>query len=339
MNFNLTTSVPRVAFLFVVFWIGPSSLTCTAQVKNQNKPTTSQPKLIEFNFVQMHMAMPIRITVWCEDDKFAKKVCRAAFAKIGELELVFSDYQKDSELNRLLSMIRKDKIGHSLDSKPIDVSSAMMEVLSFCDRLYKLSERRFDPTAKPVVDLWRIARKNKRLPSNAAIAEATMGIGFHQIKLNPEKQQITISNPNLQLDFGAVAKGYICDQVIQFLKKSGITICRIEAGGDVVLGSSPPGAEGWEIETPFGVERLQNCAISVSADTAQRLELNGETYSHVVDPRSGQALRNRIVTVVVAPTGMQSDALATCGSLMQEHEFAFLLRNYDDVRFRRKTQK
>ena len=79
--------------------------------------------------------------------------------------------------------------------------------------------------------------------------------------------------------------------------------------------------------------RLDNCGISVSGDTVQFAEIESIRYSHVVDPRSGKPLTNRIMAVVIAPQAIQSDALATSACILEEAAFESIVEGIDGVRF------
>ena len=111
------------------------------------------------------------------------------------------------------------------------------------------------------------------------------------------------------------------------LRSRGLSRALVAAGGDIAIGDAPPGAEGWRVGIdPFekgpGFERiltLKNCAVSTSGDANQFTEIGGVRYSHIIDPRTGWALRERIAVTVVASRGIAADALATTGSVMPEY--------------------
>jgi thiamine biosynthesis lipoprotein len=103
------------------------------------------------------------------------------------------------------------------------------------------------------------------------------------------------------------------------LRQRGIDRALVAAGGDIVVSDAPPDAKGWNIGvTPLGDEAkssptlsLHRCAISTSGDAEQFAEIGGTRYSHIVDPRNGMALTERIQVSVIAPDGTTADALAT----------------------------
>ena len=62
--------------------------------------------------------------------------------------------------------------------------------------------------------------------------------------------------------------------------------------------------------------QLSNCGVATSSDQNQGLEVDGVRYSHIVDPRTGMALTNRLAVTVVAPTAAAADAWGTAFSVL-----------------------
>ena len=73
--------------------------------------------------------------------------------------------------------------------------------------------------------------------------------------------------------------------------------------------------------------------LAVSGDTVQFAEIDSIRYSHVVDPRTGKPLTNRIMAVVIAPRAMQSDALATSACILEESNFEDIVKGMPGVQF------
>jgi thiamine biosynthesis lipoprotein len=125
----------------------------------------------------------------------------------------------------------------------------------------------------------------------------------------------------MRLDLGGIAKGYAADQALAALRRRGLPVALVTLGGEVVAGAPPPGREGWTVavQTPGPQPApivIHDAAVSTSGDAEQWLELGGVRYSHVLDPRTGEALVGRRSVTVVARRGIEADALATALSVM-----------------------
>lgn len=325
-RFSIRTSI----FLQLVLVAVSADFSVGRSETIERLPTVAEAStgLKKFSYAQMHMAMPLKITVWAESEAKAQCASKLAFKRASELVNIFSDYDQSSEIKRLL----RSKVG-----EPHPVSQDLMKVLQFSKDLCHKSDGAFNPTAAPVIRLWRQARKTSQLPSVSDL-EAMLGqIGFDAFKIEAEANTVTLLSKGAELDFGAVAKGYIGDEIIRVLNKNGISISCYEAGGDIVLGDSPPQLDGWAIDIGSAVDgsrrtlSLKNCAISTSGDTQQFVEINGRRYSHVVDPRTGLGVTARRTSFVIAPSGMLSDALATAGCIMQEDAFQKLIAKNENT--------
>jgi len=131
----------------------------------------------------------------------------------------------------------------------------------------------------------------------------------------------------MQLDLGAIAKGYAADEGLRVLRERGFPVALMAASGDIAFGDPPPGKAGWDTgvdsvnassETFADVLQLHNAAISTSGDTEQHVEIGGIRYSHIVNPKTQKGLTHRIGVTVIAAKGIDSDGLSTAASVIAE---------------------
>ena len=279
-----------------------------------------------FEYAQVHMGVQVRLVLYAPDETRALDAARAAFARVAEIDRIASDYRPDSELMRLCAHAGRG---------PVAVSDDLYALLELSCRVSRASGGAFDITVGPLVSLWREARRTRRLPDPARLADARRLVGWRNIVLDPVRRTAELAVPGMKLDLGGIAKGYAGDCAIAVLRQHGIASALYEAGGDVVLGDAPPGRDGWTIQTmgPTGrndgpAVTLSRCAISMSGDAEQFVVIDGTRYSHVIDPRTGMALASRVMTVVIAPDGATSDALATTASVLSDAEARQLVKSF-----------
>ncbi len=275
------------------------------------------------------MGMDARITLYADTQERAEKAGRAAFDRIAELDTIMSDYRQNSELNQLSA---------SSGGPGMKVSPDLFKVLKKAVEVSKRSDGAFDVTAGPLITLWRAARRSGNLPEPAEIEKARASVGWEKMKLNDRARTVQLTTPGMKLDLGGIAKGYAGDEAQKVLKKYGIKCALVEMGGDIVLSGPPPGRKGWTIRVPnAGDDRgpkdleFANCAVSTSGDTEQFVVIGGVQYSHVVDPRTGQALTNRVQATVVAKEGLNTDPLSTALTVLGEEGREKLLKGYRGV--------
>ena len=275
-----------------------------------------------FEYSEMAMGVRARIVMYAPDEQHALDAARAAFDRIACLEQVMSDYRLDSEINRL-------------SPQPVRVSPELYYILRKSQDLSRRSDGAFDITVGLLVKLWRTARKSGKLPEQSEIDAGRKLVGWRKVIIDPKARTVRLETPGMQLDLGGIAKGYACEEAVRVLKEHGITSALVEMGGDIVASGSPPGKSGWEIIVgPDSYRRLvlSNLAVSSSGDTEQFVEIGGKRYSHIVDPRTGLGLTDRIAVTIIAPTGTLSDGLSTAVSVLGEEKGRALVKQYPRVK-------
>ena len=279
-------------------------------------PTAAQASPQRFEYSLPRMGTIFRIEMYAASDAEASRAAEAAFARAEELEQIMSDYRADSELMRLTR--------HGATA-PFPVSSDLYSVLSKSLWASRLSQGAFDVSIGPLVDLWRSARKDGRLPDPGEIAKARALVDYRNIELDPAHHTVFLKRAGMKLDLGAIGKGYAADQMLAVLQSQGIHQALVVAGGEVVAGEPPPGSSGWKvgIDTADSDAGAAPCtlwlsahAVSTSGDEHQFLEVNGRRYSHIINPRTGWALEGKSSTTVIAGDSATADALATAFSTM-----------------------
>jgi thiamine biosynthesis lipoprotein len=129
----------------------------------------------------------------------------------------------------------------------------------------------------------------------------------------------------MQLDLGGIAKGYAADKALEVLRSHGLPRALVAASGDIAIGDPPPGKRAWRVGVgAFGTNRTQlasnlllhRAAVSTSGDTEQFVEINGRRYSHIVDPRTGIGLTERLQVTIIAKNATDTDSFATAVSIL-----------------------
>jgi len=272
--------------------------------------------LQRFEFALVRMGTQFRIVVYAPSRDEASRAAMAAFERVEQLEDIMSDYREESELVRL---------SREAVAAPKVVSPELFFVLERAAHFSRLSGGAFDVTIGPVVQLWREARRTKRLPAPVELAQARAAVDYRNVELDPAARTVHLRRSGMRLDLGAIAKGYAADEALKVLQSRGYRSALVDAGGDIALGGAPPGAPGWKIAIdmagPKGEDLpctlvLHGLGIATSGDRFQFVEVEGERYSHIVNPQDGLGLKDSFSTTVIAGDAITADVLATTLSVM-----------------------
>jgi len=267
------------------------------------------------------------VTALAADEATARAAVEAAYARLEDVNRLMSDYVADSEIGRLNQL----PAGGSLVVSP-ETCTCLAQALSVAER----SGGAFDVTCRPLVSLWKQAGRQQRLPTDAELAEVRRRVGWQQVRLDPETRTVTISAAGVQVDLGGIAKGYALDLAAAAMRSAGAASGLVDVGGDIV--SFGPRADGtqWRIGVhhPFRdgliMELLLMDAAVATSGVQQRFhEIDGQRYSHIVDPRSGWPARESPSVTVVAEDGATADAWATVFSVLTVAEGQALLAEPD----------
>lgn len=189
----------------------------------------------------------------------------------------------------------------------------------------------YDVTVGPLVDLWGFGATGRRqtVPAAEDISRLLTRIGLDKLSWS-ESTQTLHKNGEVQLDFSSLAKGYGVDVVAQWLTSQQLENFLVEVGGELRVQGEKPQATPWRvaIEQPSSVSGgiaatlpLKDIAIATSGDYRNFFEVDGERYSHTLDPRTGYPVRHNLVSVTVLhSSAMLADAWATALSVMGAEE-------------------
>lgn len=239
----------------------------------------------------------------------------AAFDWLSDFEARFSRFLPDSDLNRINAHAG---LGWSEIDRQCEV------LLDLCDHCHFLTEGAFDATSLPLSLLWDWKRKHDALPTTEEISVARNVMGWKRIQRVPGR--ILLPQKGMMLDFGGIGKEFAVDYVKELARRMGINHVLVDLGGDIAVHGDAPEGDGWHVgvENPAGPEacycalRLRSgAAVATSGDYRRCFELDGRTYGHILDCRTGWPVANgtRAVTVI-APRCILAGMLSTSAMII-----------------------
>ena len=283
-----------------------------------------RPALERHEYTQVHMGVETRIVIWAAPAQ-AASAARAVFVRIAILDSLLSDYRADSELSR---------VNAAAGGPPVVASEPLLAVLTVAIDVARASDGAFDPTVGPLTRVWRAARRAGSSPDPAVLREAAGLVRWTDVRIDRQAGTVQLARPGMALDLGGIAKGRAVDEALAVLLAHGVRRALVQMGGDLGVTGPPPDETGWRIllATPADTLRLAHGALAISGPTEQFIEVDGTRYSHVLDPRTGTGLTTRDVAIVLAPTAMLADALATAAGVLSAEGRAGLTRAFPEAR-------
>ncbi|WP_067841242.1 FAD:protein FMN transferase [Amphibacillus sediminis] len=273
--------------------------------------SSNQSGLLESPYRQTEFLLGtvVNLSVYDEDKEY---VIESAMSLIEELEQIISDEIASSEIS---------EINRQAGIAPVPVSEELYYLIDKSLNYGKLSDGGFDISVGPLTHLWRIGHDDARKPDQEEIDQAIAVIDYEKVILNPEEQSVYLEEPDMQLDLGAIAKGYITDQVNALFEEEGVTSAIIDLGGNIYVKGNRPSGEEWTVgvQNPFLargelVGRIQatNKSVVTSGIYERYVEVDGIKYHHLLDPDTGYPFDNEIAGVtIISDYSIDGDALST----------------------------
>jgi thiamine biosynthesis lipoprotein len=253
-----------------------------------------------------HDAMACTFEVWLaeQDAAYAEQAARAAFAEADRLEQELSRFVPTSDVARLNALEPGQRIRAGIET---------IGCLQLAARLYDETGGAFDITF------------SSRSP-------ATPNRGEPPLELDPKGRYVGLRSEGVCVDLGGVGKGYAVDQMVTILRDWSIETGLVHCGQSTAFAlGRPADAEGWPIairdprepDQTLGIVRISAAALSGSGR-----KLHG---NHIIDPRRGRAVEDKLGSWALAPSAALSDALATAFMVLSPHEIEAYCRRHADV--------
>lgn len=188
----------------------------------------------------------------------------------------------------------------------------------------------FDPTVGPVIELWGFAGGDAVVPTNERLEEAQRLVDWRKVRYDPAAHTVMLAEPGMLLELRALAKGFALDRMREVLMEEGATGGILDFDGDLLFFG--PGTESqadlWPIEIPnpydptraFARFEFPSGGLSTSSYYDRLIEIEGERYGDIVDPRTGWPVRGFASVSVYARDALVNDILSTALVVMGREE-------------------
>lgn len=283
-------------------------------------------------------------------------VAVAALDVVEAVENQLTVYRETSEIS---------EINRRASDEPVVAEEGLFKLLRRAAALSNETQGAFDITAGRLSKVWGFYRRQGSMPTADDVAQALTTIGSQQLLFDDVARTVRFQRHGLELNLGAIGKGYALDRAADALSAVGVNDFLIHGGnssvltrgqrisdlglaiGDLDVAESkksqipnPQSSNGgsWSVALRHPLKpdvrlaefSLRDQALGTSGSGTQFFHYQGKRYGHIIDPRSGWPAEQVLSATVIAPTAEQADALSTAFYVMGlEPARAFCERHSD----------
>ncbi len=290
-------------------------LSCSLISCNINKEITYKDN------VQIALGTVCSIKV---DENVDEDIINNCFNVLSEVE---NELSRTNEFS-LISILNREK--------KVKVNQEVFDLFKYSIDLAKNSDGKFNIAMGSVVSLWDIGGDNPRIPSDDELA--LVNINYEEIILNEDALTIEIPN-DMEVDLGAIGKGYAADKLVSYLKSEGVYSAIINLGGNIVVIGEKNNESNWGIgiQHPdisnelFALFNVKDISIVTSGTYERYFEKDGIRYHHILDPTTlYPSISDIKSSTIIGPSSLICDSLSTTCFLLGYEKSLNLINNMED---------
>lgn len=278
-------------------------------------------ELTLFKKAALSMGTVFEVSAYVANKYKAEKAFNDVFKEINRLDYLMSNYKEESELS---------KVNKNAASGPTTCDNELAYVIEQSLQYSDITDGAFDITIGPLMKKWGFFKEQGRIPGKEELKSVLESVSYKNIIIGEKVKKslfrdpsivktISFRNSGTQIDLGGIGKGYAVDMATRVLKGNGINSALINFAGNIYAYGMPPGKDSWVIglqhprksEGLLGSFEIRDKAVSTSGDYEKFFTIDGERYSHIIDPRTGNPVKDIVSVTIVTGNATRADALST----------------------------
>ena len=287
--------------------------------------------LVEYKKVQKLMGNMFEITVVANNEIWAYEKIDIAINEIKRIEKLFTTYSDNSQTNLInknagLTAVKVDKEVFELIKRSLKISS--------------VTDGAFDITYGSVdKSLWNFDKNMTSLPHENIAKESVRLINYRNVLLDENNCTVMLKDYGMRIGFGGIGKGYAAEKAKALLKQNGVNNGIVNAAGDLTAWGLQANGNPWTIgvanpnnaNLPFASLVISNMAVATSGNYEKYVIINGQKYSHTINPLTGLPIRGIKSVTIITNNAEIADAMATPVTIMGVHAGIKLINQMQDI--------
>jgi len=263
------------------------------------------------------MGVRFELAAIAEDSLKAKQAVDAAISEITRIEKLISSWDPHSQTSAINQMA---------GIQPVKVSDELFALIRRSLKISRLTQGAFDISFASLDKVWRFDGSMTTLPSPEEVAASVAKVGYENIMLNEEDTSVFLKLQGMKIGFGAIGKGYAANRAKAVMLNLGIENGLVNAGGDLLCWGKQENGTPWQIGIADPAEKtkifswlqVHDMAVVTSGNYEKSVMIDGQHYTHIIDPRTGYPVQGVKSVTIVCPDAELADGLATAVFVLGE---------------------
>jgi len=273
-------------------------------------PATLHKQCIKLMGNQFEITVAGRCSDWA-NDRIA-----SAVAEIQRIEQLLTTFNEASETNR---------VNRAAGIAPVKVCEEVFRLIQRSIRISEITQGAFDITYGSVdKSLWNFDTSMDHLPDAQTAKRMVRLINYRNIVLDEKEMTVFLKEKGMRIGFGGIGKGYAAEKAKEVLKEGGVYNGIVNASGDLTTWGRQPDGQPWTIGIVnpnlsgkiFSYLSVTNMAVATSGNYEKFVMINGQKYSHTINPRTGLPVRGIKSVTIITLNAEIADAMATPVTIM-----------------------
>lgn len=262
----------------------------------------------------------ITVVLYTQTERSAELEFERMHTELTEYHRLFDRYNSYDGINNIKTI--NDNAGHA----PVEISPILMELLSFACDMHDATGGNINIALGSVLDIWHTCRENAQAsPSDATVPDmqtllnAAQHTDISALVLNSVAGTAYITESEMRIDVGAIAKGFAAQRVVENAASRGITSMLLNMGGNVCALGMRGDGEPWRIgiqdphEPSKNIGSVELCdeSLVTSGDYQRYFEADGVRYHHIIDPQTLMPATGYASVTVLCDNSAFADTLST----------------------------
>lgn len=298
----------RTGLIYCVLFLFLSLAGYSGQTNYQLHDVTLQKTVYQRTLKLMGSRFDL--TVVAENLEQGNTYLDMAVAEISRIEKLISSWDPQSQTSA---------INQNAGLRPVKVDKELFQLIERALKISKLTQGAFDISYASMDRIWKFDGSVTEMPSPDIVRESVSKVGYQNIILDHAAQTVFLKNKGMKIGFGAIGKGYAADKAKALLMEQGVESGIINASGDLNAWGAQPDGKDWMVAiiNPLNKEKVfswlpvEDQAVVTSGNYEKYIIINGERYTHIIDPRTGYPSKGILSATIFTKNAELADALAT----------------------------